>query len=234
MCHLHRALFLELRFAECKGWAGFSGVPDSWEEEEEGTGLISCSVPVRGGCRFTSVLWCDGAHVAFPHLRGGLWILYVPLYFSFPLVLLALCSEWYSCLPIPSLVAGAALEAALGLGSLCQGWLQCSPACPSSPFRCLGVDGLCPRWVGMDRHQEWAGCQLVWSWMGTVTLWEDGPGRRALLWQCPPSHLPVQLLPLLPACFLSRLESHHSCTLCTRRAVACSPVNPLLLPFSGC
>lgn len=48
MCHLHPALFLELRFAECKGWAGFSRVPDSWEEEEEEerTGLISCSVLV--------------------------------------------------------------------------------------------------------------------------------------------------------------------------------------------
>lgn len=58
MCHLHRALFLELRFAECKGWAGFSRVPGSWEEEEEeGTRLIFCSVLVHGGCCFTTVLW---------------------------------------------------------------------------------------------------------------------------------------------------------------------------------
>ena len=38
-------------FAKCKDWAGFSRVPDSWEEEG-GTGVISRSVLERVGCGF--------------------------------------------------------------------------------------------------------------------------------------------------------------------------------------
>lgn len=155
--------------------------------------------------------------MAFPHLPGDLWILYVPLYFSFLLVLLALCSVVF--LPPYSIFGGC---------SRLLVSLPGHPACPSSPFPCLGAAGLCPRLVGMDRQQEWAGCQLVWSWMGTVTLWEAGLGRRALLYPGSPSHLSVELLPLLPP----TSDPGWKATSLAPCMSACCPANLLLLLLS--
>lgn len=66
----------------------------------------------------------------------------------------------------------------------------------------------------MERQQEGVGCQpcslcpqLLWGWMGAVTLClrgsaavAAGPGRRALRHLHPPPALSVRLLALLPAC----------------------------------
>lgn len=84
-------IFRETRFAKCKGWAGFSRVPVSWEEEG-GFGVIFCSVLVCVAAAFSGIIPQDDVHVAFLVYTG----IYKPFtclsFFSFILVLLALSS----------------------------------------------------------------------------------------------------------------------------------------------
>lgn len=84
MCHLHQWLFLEPRFAKCKGWAGFSRVPDFWEEERGDQGdLLLCAnawrlllSPVSSG--ETMLTWL------FPSTWGFINPLYAFLLFLSP------------------------------------------------------------------------------------------------------------------------------------------------------
>lgn len=121
--------------------------------------------------------------MAFPHLPGHLWILYVPLCFSFLLVLLALRSVVF--LPPYSIFGG------------CSRLLVSLPGHPCLFFQPFSLPG--GSW--MVSQVGWDGQAAGMGWMGTVTQWEAGPDRRALLYPGSPSHLSVELLPLLPACF---------------------------------